>query len=39
MQTFEEYYNEQVLEEGKFGKLAAIGALATSTAFGGFMQA
>jgi hypothetical protein len=38
MQTFEEYYNEQVLEEGKFGKLAAIGALATSTAFGGFVK-
>ena len=38
MQTFQEYYSEQVLEEGKFGKLAAIGALATSTAFGGFVK-
>ena len=27
-----------MLEEGKFGKLAAIGALATSTAFGGFVK-
>ena len=38
MQTFEEYYNKQMLEEGKLGKLAAIGALATSTAFGGFVK-
>ena len=35
MQSFQEYYNEQMLEEGKIGKLAAMGALAASTAFGG----
>jgi len=34
MQTFNEY----VIKEGKFGKLAAIGALAASSAFGDFVQ-
>jgi|TARA_R100000482_G_C5130563_1_gene151599 hypothetical protein len=30
MQTFEEYYNEQMLNEGKIGKALATGALAAS---------
>jgi len=34
MQTFNEY----VIEEGKFGKMAAMGALAASSAFGNFVQ-
>ena len=34
MQTFQEY----VIEEGKLGKLAAMGALATSSLFGDFVQ-
>ena len=34
MQTFNEY----VIEEGKFGKLAAMSALAASSAFGNFVQ-
>jgi len=34
MQTFQEY----VINEGKIGKLAAIGALAASSAFGDFVQ-
>ena len=38
MQSFKEYYNQQTLEEGKFGKLAAMGALAASSAFGNFVQ-
>ena len=38
MENFKDYYYSQTLEEGKFGKLAAIGALATSTAFGGFVK-
>jgi len=34
MQTFNEY----VIEEGKFSKIAAMGALAASSAFGNFVQ-
>lgn len=34
MQTFQEY----VIEEGKLGKLAAMGALAASSAFGNFVK-
>ncbi len=38
MQSFEEYYKEQMIEEGKLGKLAAIGALAATSAFGNFVE-
>lgn len=34
MQTFEDYYKDRIIEEGKLGKLAAIGAMAASSAFG-----
>lgn len=38
MKTFEQYYNEKMLEEGKLGRLAAIGALTAGSAFGDFVQ-
>jgi len=38
MQPFEQYYKQQMIEEGKLGKLAAMGALATSSLFGDFVQ-
>lgn len=38
MQSFEEYYNQRMIEEGKISKLAAIGALAASSAFGNFVD-
>lgn len=38
MQSFEEYYSQRMVEEGKISKLAAIGALAASSAFGNFVD-
>lgn len=38
MQSFEEYFSQRMIEEGKLGKLAAMSALATSSLFGDFVQ-